>query len=85
MPSREHLKEKQRVTVEFTDESQLRGSVIELISKTGKGKIVSRKVPQEKGQLYWGYRVRLAGSLNKVWEECPYPVIFILPPSRILT
>ena len=38
-----------------------------------KAKIISPKIPQQHG-LYWGYKIRLADSISKVFTECSYPV-----------
>jgi len=37
-----------------------------------KGQVVSPVTPYTEAGLYWGYRVRLANSLGKVFTECPY-------------
>lgn len=37
-----------------------------------KGKIVSPAEPRVLSGLYWGYNVRLAGSIGAVFTECPY-------------
>ena len=41
-------------------------------AKKLKGKIVSPKVPWSDAALYWGYTVRLASSLSKVFTESQY-------------
>ncbi|CAH1764841.1 11737_t:CDS:2 [Entrophospora sp. SA101] len=35
-------------------------------------KVVSPKTPSENG-IYWGYQIRLANSISKVFTESPYP------------
>ncbi len=39
-----------------------------------KGKVVSPKTPREEAGLYWGYQIRIADSISKVFTECTYPV-----------
>ncbi|KAH9515813.1 hypothetical protein DERF_006587 [Dermatophagoides farinae] len=41
-------------------------------SKKLRGKIVSPSEPREKLGLYWGYSIRMANSLNEVFDGCPY-------------
>ncbi|CAG8521029.1 4012_t:CDS:2 [Ambispora gerdemannii] len=36
-------------------------------------KVVSPKTPREESGLYWGYQIRLADSISKVFTECTYP------------
>jgi predicted SPOUT superfamily RNA methylase MTH1 len=36
------------------------------------GKVVARRIPREKTGIYWGYTVRLAEGLQKVFDECPF-------------
>ena len=36
------------------------------------GEVVSPNAPREEKGLYWGYRVRLAGSLSRVMKGCPW-------------
>ena len=43
-----------------------------------KGKVVSPSEPRRKAGLYWGYSVRLAGSLGAVFTECPYKDMYDL-------
>ncbi|CAB4477320.1 DUF171-domain-containing protein [Rhizophagus irregularis] len=35
-------------------------------------KVISPKVPKQHG-LYWGYNIRIADSISKVFTECSYP------------
>ncbi len=42
------------------------------------GKAVSPSLPREKYGIYWGYNVRLADNLKKVWSECPFEVLCFL-------
>ncbi|KAG9302914.1 hypothetical protein G9A89_022331 [Geosiphon pyriformis] len=35
-------------------------------------KVISPKTPREQCGLYWGYQIRLANSISKVFTECPY-------------
>ncbi|RHZ64617.1 hypothetical protein Glove_321g37 [Diversispora epigaea] len=37
-----------------------------------KAEVVSPKIPKQNG-LYWGYQIRIADSLSKVFTESPYP------------
>jgi predicted SPOUT superfamily RNA methylase MTH1 len=46
------------------------GSSAQLKGLTGKA--VAPSEPKELYGLYWGYNVRLASSITKVWTECPY-------------
>ncbi|XP_010876621.1 putative methyltransferase C9orf114 homolog [Esox lucius] len=41
-------------------------------SKVHKGVVVAPHKPRTEGGLYWGYSVRLASSLSKVFTECPH-------------
>lgn len=36
-----------------------------------KAKVVSPKTPRQNG-FYWGYQVRIADSISKVFTECPF-------------
>jgi len=36
------------------------------------GKVVSPSSPREDDGTYWGYQTRMADSLHKVFEECPF-------------
>ena len=36
------------------------------------GRVVSPSAPREDNGTYWGYTVRLAQSLQKVFDECPF-------------
>ncbi|KAK9708128.1 hypothetical protein K7432_009802 [Basidiobolus ranarum] len=36
------------------------------------GKVVSPKAPRETLGLYWGFQVRLAPTISKVFDECPF-------------
>lgn len=62
------LKPGVRVTVELTEPIEQ--------YQSGKAKftgvVVSPAKPREESGLYWGYQVRLAEGINKVFEECPY-------------
>lgn len=40
--------------------------------KTMSGKVVSPSAPREDDGTYWGYTTRIAGSIRKVFEECPF-------------
>lgn len=37
-----------------------------------KGVVVSPAAPREHDGTYWGYTTRLAGSINEVFDNCPY-------------
>lgn len=37
-----------------------------------KGEVVSPSAPREDDGTYWGYNTRIASSINKIFEECPY-------------
>ena len=37
-----------------------------------KGKVVSPTTPRDEDGIYWGYSVRMASSINKIFNECPY-------------
>ncbi|XP_050293511.1 putative methyltransferase C9orf114 [Anthonomus grandis grandis] len=37
-----------------------------------KGIVVSPKLPRSETGVYWGYSVRIANSLSKVFSQCPY-------------
>ncbi|KAJ8911616.1 hypothetical protein NQ315_017126 [Exocentrus adspersus] len=41
-------------------------------SKKLKGNIVSPTTPRRETGIYWGYTVRIAKSLSKVFSQCPY-------------
>ncbi|CAG9818380.1 unnamed protein product [Phaedon cochleariae] len=41
-------------------------------SKKLKGLVVSPKTPRKETGVYWGYSVRIATSLSKVFSQCPY-------------
>ncbi|KAK2157267.1 hypothetical protein LSH36_194g04061 [Paralvinella palmiformis] len=58
-----------RVTV------QLKPGYLEKIEnkKKVRGVVVSPSVPYTKSDIYWGYNVRLAASLSKVFTESPHP------------
>jgi len=36
--------------------------------------VVSPKTPREVAGLYWGYDIRMADSISKVFTHSPYPV-----------
>lgn len=58
-----------RVTIKFEDPSP------EYILKPKgklKGMAVSPHAPRREAGLYWGYTVRLASCLEKVFSECPF-------------
>ena len=38
------------------------------------GTVVSPKTPREETGYYWGYQVRLADAVSKVFTESPFPV-----------
>ncbi|CAJ0914984.1 21570_t:CDS:2 [Entrophospora sp. SA101] len=56
-----------RVTLDMGDYT-----VVKNESKYIKAKVVSPKTPSENG-IYWGYQIRLANSISKVFTESPYP------------
>ena len=37
-----------------------------------KGKVVSPSAPREDDGTYWGYQIRLASSINDVFDGCPF-------------
>jgi len=41
-------------------------------SKKLKGIVVSPSLPRSTTGIYWGYTVRIANSLSKVFSQCPY-------------
>lgn len=41
-------------------------------SKKLKGLVVAPTTPTKETGIYWGYNVRLAKSLSKVFSQCPY-------------
>ncbi|XP_074039120.1 putative methyltransferase C9orf114 [Leptinotarsa decemlineata] len=41
-------------------------------SKKRKGVVVSPTTPRSETGVYWGYSVRIASSLSKVFSQCPY-------------
>ncbi|XP_018564255.1 putative methyltransferase C9orf114 [Anoplophora glabripennis] len=41
-------------------------------SKKLKGIVVSPATPRKETGIYWGYSVRIANSLSKVFSQCPY-------------
>ncbi|XP_066149885.1 putative methyltransferase C9orf114 homolog [Euwallacea fornicatus] len=41
-------------------------------SKKLKGIVVSPSLPRSETGIYWGYSVRIANSLSKVFSHCPY-------------
>lgn len=41
-------------------------------SKKLKGIVVSPATPRRETGIYWGYSVRIANSLSKVFSQCPY-------------
>lgn len=59
-----------RVTVQLQDAPY----TSECPGKYLMGKVVSPKMPSEKYGLYWGYTVRTAQSISKVFEQCPFGV-----------
>jgi methyltransferase len=36
------------------------------------GKVVSPSAPREDNGTYWGYTTRIANSIQKVFEDCPF-------------
>ena len=36
------------------------------------GRLVSPTTPRQKDGWYWGYQVRIAPSISKVWSQCPF-------------
>ncbi|RUS87206.1 hypothetical protein EGW08_005046 [Elysia chlorotica] len=55
----------QRVTVKLTEQTTEK--------KNLRGEVVSPSEPRETAGLYWGYTVRLAGSLSHVFKSSPHP------------
>lgn len=41
-------------------------------SKKLNGVVVSPQLPRSETGIYWGYTVRIANSLSKVFSQCPY-------------
>ncbi|CAL8139985.1 unnamed protein product [Orchesella dallaii] len=64
------LPEGVRVTIKFDDSSPTY-----ILKSKGKlkGTAVSPREPKKEANLYWGYSVRIAKSLSKVFSECPFP------------
>ena len=62
-----NIPDKTRVTLKFaaTDEAKAHGDSLE-------ARAVSPTAPRTEKGFYWGYSVRLAGSLSKVITECPF-------------
>ncbi|KAI8048180.1 putative RNA methyltransferase [Syncephalis plumigaleata] len=60
------LKPGVRVTVELSKATR------DPFSAYPKGIVVSPKVPRKTAGVYWGYRTRIAGSIGKVFSECPF-------------
>ncbi|KAF9108801.1 hypothetical protein BGX27_008232 [Mortierella sp. AM989] len=44
-----------------------------LLQKYFMGTVVSPKTPREESGYYWGYQVRLADAISKVFTESPFP------------
>jgi len=59
------LKPGVRVTVELDPETSTK--------RVPRGRAAAPSAPRERAGLYWGYAVRLAGSLGDVFAECPFP------------
>lgn len=53
-----------RVTVKMDNEC--------VSKKCLKGTVVSPNIPRTISGIYWGYQVRLAGSLSGIFENCPF-------------
>ena len=53
-----------RVTVEIEEATK--------DMKQMRGQAVPPSAPRNKRGIYWGYQVRLASNLEKVWSECPF-------------
>ncbi|ODM87636.1 hypothetical protein Ocin01_19047 [Orchesella cincta] len=58
-----------RVTVKFDDPDT--NYVLKPKGKL-RGTVVSPHLPRREAGLYWGYSVRIANSLSKVFSECPF-------------
>ncbi len=58
-----------RVTVKFDDPSS--DYILKPKGKL-KGAVVSPSLPRTEAGYYWGYSVRIASSLSKVFTQCPY-------------
>ncbi|ODM98085.1 hypothetical protein Ocin01_08591 [Orchesella cincta] len=58
-----------RVTVKFDDPDP--DYILKPKGKL-KGTVVSPHLPRREDGLYWGYTVRIASSLGKVFSECPF-------------
>ncbi|CAL8084638.1 unnamed protein product [Orchesella dallaii] len=63
------LKKGVRVTVKFEDASP--DYILKSKGKL-KGTVVSPHLPRREDGLYWGYTVRIASCLSKVFSECPF-------------
>ncbi|ETV78427.1 hypothetical protein, variant [Aphanomyces astaci] len=61
-----HLQPGVRVTVQLDESSKDKKKLA--------GIVVSPAEPREQKGLYWGYTMRFATSISKVWQECPYKV-----------
>ena len=55
-----------RITVKLSAQTE------ESAGDSAKGEAVSPETPREEAGFYWGYNVRQASSLSKVFTECPY-------------
>lgn len=60
------MQEDTRVTVKLEDKD------FNLDNKYYQGKVVSQTEPFDKKGVYWGYQVRVAHSINEVFEDCPF-------------
>ncbi|CAK4094259.1 unnamed protein product [Aphanomyces euteiches] len=59
-----HLQPGVRVTVKLDEASKDKKKLA--------GVVVSPAEPREQKGLYWGYTMRFATSISKVWQECPF-------------
>ncbi|RHY30277.1 hypothetical protein DYB32_004450 [Aphanomyces invadans] len=61
-----HLQPGVRVTVQLDESSKDKKKLA--------GTVVSPAEPREQKGLYWGYTMRFATSISKVWQESPFKV-----------
>jgi predicted SPOUT superfamily RNA methylase MTH1 len=70
------LEENTRVTVKLNENAFNHENKCKTIALTPflvySGNVVSAAEPSERMGLYWGYRVRVAGKFEDIFEECPY-------------
>jgi methyltransferase len=60
------LQENTRVTIKL-DQTDFQENI-----RYYTGKVVSQDEPFIQTGTYWGYNVRVAGSIRSVFDECPY-------------